>query len=87
MRDCDCYWGCAVNLVTSFGFRAGLMVSSHLFALVLFIASGRWTALMWLIVASAWALLAFRWEHLAEVQKKNANSWRDLYEKRAGRVS
>ena len=76
-----------MKFVTSFGFRAGLVAASHLFALVVFIASGQWTALNWLIVASAWALLAFRWEHLAEVQKKNANCWRDLYEKRAGRVS
>lgn len=76
-----------MKFVTSFGFRAGLTFASHLFALVGFIASGQWTALIWLIVASAWALLAFRWEHLAEAQKKNANSWRDLYKKVVGRVS
>ena len=87
MRDCDRYWGCAVRFVTSFGFRAGLTFASHLFALVVFIASGQWTALIWLIVASAWALLAFRWEHLAGIMEKNANSWRDLYKKVVGRVS
>ena len=76
-----------MKFVTSFGFRAGLIVASHLVALVTFIATGQWTALVWLVIASLWAFLSFRWEYQAGIMEKNANCWRGLYEKRAGRVS
>lgn len=76
-----------MKFVTSFGFRAGLVVASHLFAFVVFIASGQWTALVWLVIASLWAFLSFCWEYQAGIMEKNANCWRNLYEKRAGRVS
>lgn len=75
-----------MKFVTRFGFRAGLVVASHLFALVAFIATGQWTALVWLVIASLWAAVAFRWEYQAGIMEKNANCWRDLYEKSAGRV-
>lgn len=76
-----------MKFVTGFGFRAGLTVATHLFGLVLFIATGQWAALVWLVIASLWAFLSFRWEHLAGTWEKNANCWRRLYERRAGRVS
>lgn len=76
-----------MKFVTSFGFRAGLVSASHLIALVLFIANGEWLALVWLVVASLWAAVAFMFEYQAGIMEKNANCWRDLYEKSAGRVS
>lgn len=76
-----------MKFVTGFGFRAGLTVATHLFGLVLFIATGQWVALVWLVIASLWAFLAFRWEHLAGTWEKNANCWRGLYERSVGRVS
>ena len=76
-----------MKFVTSFGFRAGLVVVSHLFAFVVFIATGEWLAFVWLVVASLWAAVAFLLEHQVGIMEKNANCWRGLYEKRAGRVS
>lgn len=76
-----------MKFVTSFGFRVGLVVASHLFALIALIASGEWLALVWLIVSSLWAAVAFMFEYQAGIMEKNANCWRDLYEKRAGSVS
>lgn len=48
-----------MKFVTSFGFRAGLVATSHLFGLIALIAGGEWLALAWLILASMWAALAF----------------------------
>lgn len=76
-----------MKFVTSFGFRAGLVVASHLFGLVVFIASGQWTALTWLIIASLWAFLAFRWEIQSERWESIANRWRKVYEEEAFGVS
>ena len=76
-----------MKFVTSFGFRAGLVTASHLFALISVIAGGEWLALVWLVVASLWAAVAFMFEYQAGIMEKNANYWRGLYEKRAGRVS
>lgn len=72
-----------MNLVTSFGFRVGLIVASHLFALIALIASGEWLALVWLAMASLWATVAFMLEYQAGIMEKNADCWRCLYEKRA----
>ena len=68
MCDCDCYWGRAVKLLTSFGFRVGLVVASHLLGLIVLIAGGEWLALVWLVVASMWATVAFMQESRAESQ-------------------
>ena len=76
-----------MKFVTSFGFRAGLTVAAHLFGLVSLIATGEWIALVWLVVASLWAAVAFMFEYRAGIMEKNADCWRGLYEKSAGRVS
>lgn len=57
-----------MKFVTSFGFRAGLTVAAHLFGLVSLIAIGEWIALVWLVVASLWAAVAFMQESRAESQ-------------------
>ena len=76
-----------MKFLMSFGFRAGLIVAAHLFGLVSLIATGEWIALVGLVVASLWAAVAFMFEYQAGIMEKNANCWRGLYEKRAGRVS
>ena len=69
-----------MKFVTSFGFRVGLIVASHLFALIALIASGEWLALVWLIVASGWAAVAFMQEQRADRWQSIANGWRELFE-------
>ena len=69
-----------MKLVTSFGFRAGLVFASHLLALVAFITSGEWLALVWLILASMWAALAFMQEQRADRWQSISNGWRELFE-------
>ena len=57
-----------MKFVTSFGFRVGLVAASHLFGLIVLIAGGEWLALVWLVVASLWAAVAFMQESRAESQ-------------------
>ena len=57
-----------MKFLTSFGFRAGLTVAAHLFGLVSLIAIGEWIALVWLVVSSLWATMAFMQESRAERQ-------------------
>ena len=76
-----------MKFVTSFGFRAGLVTVSHLFAVLVFVVQGEWNALIWVGIASLWAIVSFRLERQVDVWESFANRWRDLYEKMAGRVS
>lgn len=76
-----------MKFVTSFGFRVGLIVVSHLLAALLFTVQGEWNALIWVGIASLWAIVSFRFERQVYVWESIANRWRDLYEKRAGSVS
>ena len=57
-----------MKFVTSFGFRVGLVATSHLLGLIVLIAGGEWLALVWLVVASLWAAVAFMQESRAEGQ-------------------
>ena len=66
--------------MTSFGFRVGLVVASHLFGLVALIAGSEWLALVWLILASVWAAVAFMQEQRADRWQSIANGWRELFE-------
>ena len=69
--------------MTSFGFRVGLVVASHLFGLVALIAGGERLALVWLILASLWAAVAFMQEQRADRWQSIANGWRKAYEEEA----
>lgn len=51
-----------MKFVMSFGFRVGLTAASHLLGLIVLIAGGEWLALVWLIVSSLWAVVAFMQE-------------------------
>ena len=57
-----------MKFVTSFGFRVSLTAASHLLGPIVLIAGGEWLALIWLVVASMWAAVAFMQESRAERQ-------------------